>query len=226
MKIKSLPQSERPVEKIISQGVAVLSNAELLAVLIGSGTRSKSAIGLAEDILSSDSSGVVHLAESSAEELMAVDGIGSFKAARVLAAIELGKRIAVSPRHKKVKIRGADDIAGLFMEDMRYEKREMFKVLLLNPRGEIMYTQTISIGELTSTLVHPREVFNLAVRKSAAGIVFIHNHPSGDPSPSEEDINVTYRLQECGKLLGIKVLDHIIIGDGSFASLSSKGYIT
>ena len=115
------------------------------------------------------------------------------------------------------------DIAGMFIEDMRYEKREIFKALLLNPRGEIISIETVSIGELTSTLVHPREVFSQAVRRSAAGIVFVHNHPSGNPEPSEEDIRTTERLIACGKLLGIVVIDHIVIGDGQYCSMKSMG---
>ena len=111
----------------------------------------------------------------------------------------------------------------MFIEDMRYEKRELFKALLLNPRGEIISVETISVGELASTLVHPREVFNQAVKKSAAGIVFVHNHPSGNPEPSGEDIKTTERLSACGKLLGIVVIDHIIIGDGQYCSMQSLG---
>ncbi len=225
MKIKSLPQNERPVEKTVSQGAEKLSNSELLAIIIGSGTREKSAIGLAEDILAADERGIFYLAESSVQELMTINGVGQFKAARIMAAIELGKRISTMPREKRIEIKSSDEIAKLFMDDMRYENREIFKALLLNSRGEILSIETVSIGELTSTLVHPREVFNKAVKKSAAGIVFVHNHPSGDPTPSKEDINTTARLTACGKILGINVIDHIIIGDGQYSSLQSLGYI-
>ena len=225
MKIKSLPQDERPVEKTMSQGVGTLSNSELLAVLLGTGTREKSAIGLAEDIIASDSRGISWLAESSAEELMRLNGVGRFKAARIMAAVELGKRISAAPSDRRIRVTSTEQIAKLFTEEMRYEKREIFKVLLLNPRGDIISAETVSVGELTSTLVHPREVFNQAVRRSAAGMVLIHNHPSGDPQPSQEDIDLTERLQACGKLLGINVVDHVIIGDGVYSSLYSLGYM-
>ena len=223
MKIKALPRSERPVEKTITKGASALSNSELLAILLGSGTREKSAIGLAEDIISKDKSGISHLAESSVQELMSINGVGQSKAARVVAAVELGKRISTAPRVKRMGVESSDDIARLFIEDMRYEKREIFKALLLNPRGEIISIETVSVGELTSTLVHPREVFSQAVKRSAAGIVFVHNHPSGNPEPSEEDIKTTERLAACGKLLGIVVIDHIIIGDGQYCSMQSLG---
>jgi len=225
MKIKSLPQSERPVEKSMSQGIGRLSNPELLAILLGTGTREKSAIGLAEDIIAADRRGISYLAESSVEELMKINGVGQFKAARVMAAVELGKRISTSPRSKRVHVKSTDEIARLFLDDMRYENREVFKALLLNPKSEIICIETVSVGELTSTLIHPREVFSQAVKRSAAGVVFVHNHPSGDPTPSQEDIETTERLEACGTLLGIKVIDHIIIGDGRYVSLKSSGYI-
>lgn len=221
MKIKSLPRDERPVEKSICKGASALSNSELLAILLGSGTRDKSAIRLAEDIISKDKAGISYLAESSVQELMSIRGIGQSKAARIMAAVELGKRISTTPRVKRMGVESSDDIARMFIEDMRYEKREVFKALLLNPRGEIISIETVSVGELTSTLVHPREVFSQAVKKSAAGIVFVHNHPSGNPEPSQEDIDTTQRLMACGKLLGIVVIDHIIIGDGRYCSMQS-----
>ena len=221
MKIKSLPRDERPVEKTLCKGASALSNSELLAILLGSGTRDKSAIGLAEDIISKDKSGISYLAESSVQELMSIRGIGQSKAARIMAAVELGKRISTTPRVKRMGVESSDDIARMFIEDMRYEKREVFKALLLNPRGEIISIETVSVGELTSTLVHPREVFSQAVKKSAAGIVFVHNHPSGNPEPSQEDIKTTERLVACGKLLGIVVIDHIVIGDGRYCSMQS-----
>ncbi len=225
MKIKSLPQSERPVEKSMNQGIGKLSNPELLAILLGTGTREKSAIGLAEDIIAADRRGISYLADSSVEQLMSINGIGQFKAARVMAAVELGKRISTAPRQKRVHVKSTEQIANLFLEDMRYENREVFKALLLNPRSEIICIETISVGELTSTLVHPREAFSQAVKRSAAGVVFVHNHPSGDPTPSREDIDTTTRLEACGKLLGINVIDHIIIGDGQYSSLKSLGYM-
>ena len=215
MKIKMLPQEERPVEKAMLKGTDALSNTELLAVLLGSGTREKSAIGLAEEIISADQRGISRLAESSIQELTQVNGVGSF------AGIELGKRIATRPKEKRISIHQSCDAANLFLEEMRYEKKEKFKALLLNAKGEIMSTELISIGELTSAPVHPREAFCQAVKKSAAAVIFVHNHPSGDPTPSKDDLNTTKRLVECGRLLGIRVIDHIIIGDGCYTSIAA-----
>lgn len=225
MKIKFLPEAERPVEKSLSYGIDSLSNRELLALLINSGTRKKSAMDLAEDILAKDKSGISYLRETSLEELMGINGIGKAKATRILAAVELGKRISMKPIKSGMSIENDRDIAALFMEDMRYQKKEIFKVLLLDSKGGIISTETISVGELNSTVVHPREVFNAAIKKSAAAIVFIHNHPSGDPNPSNEDYLTTARLVECGRMLGITVADHLVIGDGKYISMRAIGKI-
>lgn len=225
MKIKFLPEEERPIEKCLSQGVGSLSNRELLGLLINSGTREKSAMDLAEDILAKDDGGIFYLRETSIEELMSVNGIGKSKATRILAAVELGKRIAMKPVQSGKFIEGDEDVAQLFMEDMRYQKKEIFKALLLNSKGGVISTETISIGELNSTVVHPREVFSAAIKKSAAAIIFVHNHPSGDPKPSQEDYLTTARLVECGNLLGIRVADHLVIGDGRYISMKALGKI-
>ena len=222
MKIKALPAEERPMEKGLFQGMGSLSNTELLALIINSGTKEKSAIALAGELIGR-SEGIFHLHEMSAQELMAINGIGRGKAARILAALELGKRMASRPSGNPVRVSCAEDIAGFFMEEMRSLKQETFRILLLNAKGDMISAENISVGELTSTLVHPREVFRPAVRKSAAAVVLLHNHPSGDPTPSREDAETTLRLMECGRLMGIRVLDHLIIGDGSYVSLQSLG---
>ncbi len=225
MKIKALPEYERPMEKCLSIGIERLTNAELIALIINSGTREKSAVALAEEILAQDSSGIGYLRETSLQELMSIKGIGSSKAARIMAAVELGKRIASKPVQKGMKIQDDEDVAKLFMEEMRGLKKEVFKAVLLDSKGGVISVETVSIGELSSTIVHPREVFSQAVRKSAAAIVFVHNHPSGEPMPSGEDIATTGRLVECGELLGITVVDHLIIGDGRYMSLRAMGKI-
>ena len=199
MRIKHLPEDERPVEKSFSMGIESLSNGELLALLINSGTKGKSAMALAEEVLAKDEKGISYLRESSLEELLSINGIGKAKAARIMAAVELGKRIASKPTEKRVKIESDEDVAHIFMEDLRYKKKEIFKAVLLDSKGGVISIETVSIGELTSTLVHPREVFNQAVKKSAAAMVFVHNHPSGDPTPSKEDFNTTDRLVACQK---------------------------
>lgn len=225
MIIKDLPMEERPREKIIAYGASLLSNAELLAILIGTGTKEKSAIDLASQVLSIEENGIGYLGDCMPEELCAIQGMGIAKACRIIAAIELGKRIATKPREKKIAINNPDSIANLFMEEMRYYKKEFFKVLLLNSKGEIISVEKTSIGDLSSTIVHPREIFCIPIRRSAAAVVFVHNHPSGNPIPSQEDIDVTNRLVEAGKLLGIKVLDHIVIGDGTYVSFKDKQLI-
>lgn len=225
MQIKLLPEDERPVEKAQAKGVDKLSTSELIGLILHTGTRSKSAIGLGEDVLASLPDGLSGLGCCSMEDLLAIDGIGPAKAGRLLAAVELGKRLSASSVPKRQCIAGSDDAAELFMEELRYLKKEHFRCVLLNSKGEIIATDNVSVGELTSTVIHPREVFQAAVRKSAAAVIFVHNHPSGDPSPSGEDIKTTQRLAEAGELLGISVLDHIIIGDGSFVSLRGLGII-
>ena len=224
MQIKSLPETERPVEKACSLGVETLSNAELLAMIIHTGTKNKSAIRLAEDVLSAFPGGIGDLGNCCLQELLALEGIGNTKACRILGAVELGKRISAMPAKRRDSISSSDDIARLFMEELRYERKEHFKTLLLNAKGDIISIESISVGELSSTVVHPREVFSMAIRKSAAAVVFVHNHPSGDARPSDEDVETTKRLIDCGVLLGIQVLDHIIIGDGYFSSMREMGY--
>ena len=225
MKIKSMPELERPVEKCLANGIESLSNDELLALLINKGTKEKSAKDLAAEVLAKDRAGLMYLRESSVDELMTVNGIGAAKAARIMAAVELGKRLSARPVQKGMTIENDEDIAELFMEEMRRLKKETFKALLLSSKGGVISVETISVGELNSTLVHPREVFSAAVKKSAAAIVFIHNHPSGDPRPSAEDFATTKRLADCGELLGIRVVDHLVIGDGRYVSMRAMGKI-
>ena len=170
MKIKALPAEERPMEKGLFQGMETLSNTELLALIINSGTKEKSAIALAEDVIGKGE-GIFRLREMSPQELMGIHGIGQGKAARILAALELGKRMAARPSASPVNVESSEDIASLFMEQMRDLKQETFRILLLNAKGDIISSESISVGELTSTLVHPREVFRPAVKKSAAAMV-------------------------------------------------------
>lgn len=223
MNIKGLPKEERPREKLLFQGKEALSTAELLAILLRSGTKDQSAIGLAQEILALDKDGILFLETCSPEELAAVKGIGTAKACQLLAAVELGKRVATHPKKIKAEIANPDDIVQLFMEKMRYYKKEHFNVLLINAKGRIMEETEVSVGDLCSTLIHPREVFCQAVKRSAASVVLVHNHPSGDPEPSLQDIETTKRLVEAAGILGIHVLDHIIIGDDRYISLKSEG---
>lgn len=223
MNIKTMPKEERPREKLLFNGKEFLSNSELLAILLRTGSRKRSALDIAQEILGWNEKGILFLEECSPEELSRMPGIGTAKACQILAAIELGKRIATHPRKKRREITNPDDIVQLFMEKMRYYKKEHFIVLLINAKGQIIEETEASIGDLCSTLIHPREVFCQAVKRSAASVLFVHNHPSGDPQPSSQDIETTKRLVEAADILGIHVLDHIIIGDGRYISLKSKG---
>ena len=224
MNIKELPSEERPVEKLLLNGADTLTNSELLAVLIGSGSKDSSAIELSEKILALKG-GLSGLATISANELTGIPGIGPKKAASIISALAIGRRVATSPRDKKIRLSSTSGLAEFFMEDMRYSRKEYFKVLMVNVKLEIIGVETVAIGELTGAPVHPRETFEPAIRKGAAAVCFAHNHPSGDPRPSEDDLKITKRLVECGDILGIRVLDHIIIGDGVYTSLKEEGYI-
>jgi DNA repair protein RadC len=220
--IKELPADERPREKLLRYGCQFLSNGELLAILIGTGTRDRSALSVAERILAMEETGISYLTDCTPEELCRIEGMGIAKSCKVVAAIELGKRIAQRPREKRYTAGTPEDVAALYMEEMRHLKKEYFKVLFLNTKNEILSVENTSIGNLNSSIVHPREVFRSAVKKGAAAIIVIHNHPSGNPMPSQNDLDITRRLSEAGQLLGIPVLDHLIIGDGVYISLKEK----
>jgi DNA repair protein RadC len=220
--IKNLPEEERPRERLARHGAAVLSNAELLAILLRTGTKEESAISLAHRILVQEQ-GLRYLADSNVEQLSAINGIGKAKAAQIKAAIELGKRLAAFEPGADKPMKCPQDVAGLLMEEMRYLKKEHMKLVLLNVKCNLISVEEISVGSLNASIVHPREVFNPAIRKSCASIIMVHNHPSGDPSPSSEDVSITVRIAEAGKLIGIELVDHIIIGDGKYISMKEKG---
>jgi DNA repair protein RadC len=223
--IKELPVSERPRERMISEGEGALSNTELLAILIGSGTGKESAVTLASRVLKLDEDGLAYLSTVHAKELSAIRGIGPAKACSILAALELGKRVATLETKKKIRFMHPEDIAGLFMEDLRREKKEHFYILLLNAKQEMAGKELISIGNISGAIVDPRDVFRPAVKRGAAGIILVHNHPSGDPEPSKADISITKQMVEAGDVMQIKVLDHLIIGDGKFVSLRRRKLI-
>lgn len=217
--IKELPESERPREKLVEYGAKELSNSELLAILIRTGSRESSALDLAHQLLRVIPDGIVSLGDSHVEEITKVKGLGECKAAQILAAVELGKRIVLENTKDRKKITSPLDVVDFFMADMSRLKKEHFKITMLDTKNNIIGIEEVSIGNLNSSIVHPREVFKQAIKRSSSAIILVHNHPSGDPSPSREDINITKRLVECGDLLGIRVLDHIIIGDKRHISL-------
>lgn len=222
--IKDLPLDERPRERMKRLGAESLTNAELLAILLRSGTREETALQLAEKILAKVA-GLRNLPDLTIEELQEIKGIGLAKAVQIKASLELGKRIATTLRDFHISITTPQDVAELCMEDMRYYDKEHFKIILLNTKNQVISTELISIGSLNASIVHPREIFTLPIRKSAAAIILVHNHPSGDPTPSNEDLKVTRRLCEAGRILGIEVIDHIIIGEGRFFSFREKGIL-
>lgn len=220
--MKDLPEAERPREKLFINGPASLSNAELLAILLGSGTRSQSAVSLAERVLAADGSGILFLNDCTPEELCNIEGIGPAKSAALIASAELGRRLTTTPREKQANVSSPDDISKLFMQNMRYLKKECFKVLLLNVKNEIISIEDVSVGSLMSSDAHPREVFAAPLRRGAANVILVHNHPSGSSRPSQDDIDLTQRLSWAGDIMGIHVLDHIIIGDGEYTSMKRE----
>lgn len=221
--IKDLPEDLRPRERMVTFGVQALSNAELLAILLRTGNPQETALELAQRLLSQPG-GLRYLAEASLEELKSQKGIGLAKAAQIKAAIELGRRLAAF-RPERPLIQNPADAAYILMDEMRYLDREHFRTISLNTKNRVLAIDNVAVGSLNSSYVHPREVFKGPVRRSAAAVILVHNHPSGDPAPSLEDIQVTRRLVEAGKVLGIEVLDHLILGDGSFISMKEKGLL-
>lgn len=219
-----VPVHERPRERMLKSGARALSNQELLAILLRSGTKNESVLQLSQRVLSTFD-GLVLLKDAAIEELCSINGIGEVKAIELSAAIELGRRIHCMKTEERYVIRSPEDVSNYVMEDMRFLTQEHFDCLYLNTKNQVIHRQTIFIGSLNASIVHPREVFKEAFRRSAASLICLHNHPSGDPTPSREDIEVTKRLHESGKVLGIDVLDHIIIGDQKFVSLKEQGYV-
>ena len=222
--IKDIPVEDRPRERLIKYGSEALSNSELLAIILRTGNKSETAIDMAARLISNNE-GLRFLSTCTIQELSQIKGIGLAKASQIKAAVELGKRLRNYRNDNKIKINSPEDIADLVMEEMRYLKKEHLKVIFLNTKNVVIDVKDLSIGSLNASVVHPREIFSEAIRRSSASIIICHNHPSGDPASSQEDINITRRLFEVGKLVGIDLLDHVIIGDGSYISLKEKGIL-
>ncbi|NSW89503.1 MAG: DNA repair protein RadC [Firmicutes bacterium] len=228
LKVKDLPLDERPYEKLEKYGPEMLSNAELLAIIIKCGSRNETSVSLAQRILMQDDEGkgLAYLHDISLEQLRTLKGIGKVKAIQIKALMEFSKRIASTfSSNGRVTIRCSSDVSRLLMEEMRHLKKEVFKTILLNTKNQLIKQINVSVGSLNASIVHPREVFSEAVKAAASAVLFVHNHPSGDPEPSMEDIETTRKLVSAGDILGIKVLDHIIIGDGIYTSLKEKGLV-
>lgn len=222
--IRDLPEDERPREKLRVRGAEAMSNAELLAILLRTGLPDESVMRVAERLLLEvGEGGLAGLAHASVASLTKHKGVGEAKAITIIAALELGKRIASGVGAKRVTISSSDDVAKYMMPRLRYLDKEHFYAILLNRKNHVIAAPTISIGTLSESLVHPRELFKEAVSYSASAIILVHNHPSGDPSPSSQDVLVTRRIAEAGNLLDIAVLDHVIIGNNTYISLKEQG---
>lgn len=213
---------DKPRERLLTCGPAALRNDELLAIVLQSGSRHAPVLEVAQLVLES-AGGLYGLIDTTVQELTQINGIGQAKALQVAACVELGRRIVRKPVDAKRQIRSADDAAEYVMDRMRHLKKEHFCILYLDTKHRLIAEEVVSVGSLDASIVHPREIFKSAVKRSASAILCLHNHPSGDPTPSPEDLAVTRRLCEAGKLLGIDVLDHIVVGDGRYISLRAEG---
>lgn len=226
LRIKDWPAEERPREKLLNNGTVSLSDAELLALIIRTGNAADktSAVDQARLLLSGFGS-LRALAAATTTELCRQKGIGPAKAAEIQALFELARRFARQPIRPGDRFTSSSEIFEHYHEKLRDRKKEMFLSLLLDSKNRLLKEIQVSEGSLNASIVHPREVFAPVIRESAAAVLFVHNHPSGDPTPSREDIELTERLHEAGKLMGVRVLDHIIIGNGSYVSFCDRGLL-
>jgi len=220
--VKELPSDDRPREKLVLRGSQNLSDAELVAILLRTGMKGKSVLSIAQDIIKKDGN-LANLASRTFDSLTREDGIGKDKAATLLAAFEISRRIeSQSKFFSDKKIASPADIARLFIPLLRDEVKEKFIVVCLNSANKVIKHETISIGNLNSSVVHPREIFKVAIECSSASIILLHNHPSGNPEPSSEDISITKKVSEAGKIMDIPIFDHIIIAGKSFTSFIER----
>lgn len=219
MKIKDLPEQNRPRERFLERGVEALSDAELFAILLRTGTRGENVIEMSNRLI--NEYGLDKLFDCSLKELQEINGIGQSKAMQILAMNEILKRIHLSEKPIN-KITCAGDVFKLFHDRLKDKKEEHFYVLMLSTKNHIIKEEFVSKGVLDSAIIHPREIFKPAIRHSASRIILVHNHPSGDPSPSEEDLEITKKLIESGKLIDIKVLDHVIVGRDGYYSFKEN----
>ena len=228
MTIKKLPKLERPYEKAQMYGIENLSNSELLAIIIKTGTKEKTSVELAQEILSIESTykeNIQFLQNVSIKELTKIKGIGKVKAIQIQAVCELNKRMARPIDGEQIKIRTAENVANLLMNEMKYEKREIVKTLVLNTKNVLLKISNVSYGGTNSAVIEPKDILAEPIKMGAPKIILVHNHPSGDPTPSKEDIEFTKRIYKASALLGIELLDHIVIGNQKYISIFSIGRI-
>lgn len=225
--MKELNNEERPYEKCEKFGACNLTNIELLAILLRTGTRGENSLQLAKRILypAFGRSGILNIHQWSFEQLMQIKGIGKVKAIQILCISELAKRLAKESAGKELNFNMPGSVAKYYMEDMRHEKREMMKLLLLNTKARLISETDISVGTVNAAVVSPRELFVEALQKNAVSIILMHNHPSGDPTPSREDILITQKIRDAGSLIGVELLDHIIIGNNCYSSFREQGLL-
>jgi DNA repair protein RadC len=220
--VKELPPDDRPREKLLSRGAQSLSDAELVAILLRTGKKGKSVLEIARELISSEGN-LAMLATKTVDSLQKISGIGKDKAATLAAAFELSRRILSQPKWlSNKKITSPQEIAEIFIPILRDDNKEKFIVVCLNSANKIIKHETISIGNLNSSVVHPREIFKVAIDNSSASIILIHNHPSGNPEPSNEDIRITKKIVETGKIMEIPVFDHLIIAGETYTSFVEK----
>jgi DNA repair protein RadC len=222
--IRTWPAGERPRERLLLHGANTLSDAELLAILIRTGNRSRTALDLACGVLDRGR-GLAGLARRNARELMRVEGIGEAKALGILAAFELGRRLQAEDGGERMLLRTPGDAARILIPRLRDLTYEVFAVLVLDTQNTVIASVELSRGTLNASLVHPREVFKAAVDHLGAGVIVVHNHPSGNPEPSGEDIAITRQLAEAGKIMGIPLHDHLVVAGNSYVSLAQRGLI-
>ena len=225
LKIKDIPNLERPREKLLSFGAETLNNSELLSVILGSGIRGDNVLSLSQRVLS-EIGGLDNILSTSFKEITSIKGIKNVKGAQILAIAELFNRFNTLKSNKeRMKINSPKDISDLLIAEMSKLNQEVLKLIVLNTKNHIIKIKDVFKGSLNSSIVHPREIYCEAIKSSGASIIICHNHPSGDPTPSKEDINITLRIKECGKIIGIELIDHIIVGYKGYISLKEKGII-
>ncbi|MCD8231503.1 MAG: DNA repair protein RadC [Clostridiales bacterium] len=222
--MKELPDQEKPYEKCLLMGTAALSDAELISVIIRTGASGEKSTDLAARVLNAGPDGLLNLIHLSIEDLMQIRGIGRVKAIQLKCAGELSRRIASASRHVNRAFSGPDEIAAYYMEHLRHESREMLMLTMYDRKNMLLGDEVISVGTSNASLISPGEIYKVALKKHAEFIILLHNHPSGNPEPSREDIDVTSRIMKCGELLEIPLMDHIIIGDNCYYSFREQGF--
>ncbi len=224
--MKKIPDMERPYEKCQRFGASALSDAELLAVVLRTGSHGENVIGLAQRILyRSGEDGILGLHRFSMEQLVKIRGIGKVKAIQLICILELARRLSKASVSESLSFTSPASIAEYYMEDLRHESQEVMKLIMINSKGRLISETEISKGTVNASLITPREIFIEALLRQAVAVVAMHNHPSGDPTPSSEDILLTKRIKEAGSIIGVELLDHIIIGNNCYVSLREKGIL-